>query len=476
MALAALLADLGRIHALEHGDSIVPVLVSLQRWTPMYWDQERYGMLVPLLALPFRNPLANLLVQRALLVLGGLLSVVLLARYALPRRTWLLAGLLGAASLLALMPAPWLFEYLGDQPYGTSLALVLAGLIAAESRAGPGAVRLGAGALLSLLGHWVNAAAGLFLAPVAVARAAAARLEGEPWSAIQRRLAIDLGLLALGLAAGRASIWLYPLITGYPLRLDLGTWAISAWPEALGKLLRSGLAGAGPGWPAALAAATAVGLLLPWPRVAGEDPAPRLRTAFRALALCAAALAYALVTATLRWVSANEFHWRYLAPSLLLVHLAGLSFLAEPLCRRPRARGPALALALLLVPLAAVVAFGPPSPARVRADLDARLGTWTEDVLAARCDLVAGDYWSVWPAVWHAGWQAHRRGVPAPYGITHRTNATARFWKGRPPGELRICRIRGVEAQSEYWLRAFHLWPVRTIEERKTVEVVAPGG
>ncbi len=444
----------------------------------MYWDQERYGMLVPLLALPFRDWLANLLLQRGLLVLGGLASVVLLARYALPRRSWLVAGLVGAASLLVLMPAPWLFEYLGDQPYGLSAALVLAGLIAAEPRAGRrGAARLGAAAALCLLGHWVNAAAGVFLAPVALARAVADRLEGEPGPAVRVRLGLDVGLLGLGLAAGRASIWLYPVITGYPLRLDLGTWPVSAWPEMLGKLLRNGLAGAGPAWPAALAAAVAVGLLLPWRAVEGEaSTSPRLRTALRALALCAAALAYALVTASLRWVSANAFHWRYLAPSLLLVHLAGLSFLAEPLCRRPRAHRPALALALILLPAAAVAAYGPPSLARVRADLDAKLGTWTEDILAARCDLVAGDYWSVWPAVWHAGWVAHRRGVPAPYGITHRTNATARFWKDRPAAELRICRVRGAEAQSEYWLRAFHLWPVRAVEERRTVEVAVPEG
>ncbi|MCM2335078.1 MAG: hypothetical protein NDI82_14180, partial [Anaeromyxobacteraceae bacterium] len=64
------------------------MLVSLQRWTPFYWDQERYGMLVPLLALPVRDPLWNLLLQRGLLVLGGLAAVVLLARHALPDRDW----------------------------------------------------------------------------------------------------------------------------------------------------------------------------------------------------------------------------------------------------------------------------------------------------------------------------------------------------------------------------------------------------
>jgi hypothetical protein len=495
-------ADLGSLHTLEHGDSLVPVLVALQRWTPMYWDQERYGMLIPLLALPFRDPLANLLVQRGLLVLGGLASVALMARYALPRRTWLLTGLMGAASLLLLMPAPWLFEYLGDQPYGPSLALVLAGLIVAGARGAdrrPRPTRLAAGAVLSLLGHWINAGAGLFLAPVALARAAADAVDGAPWRALGLQLLIDLGLIGLGLAAGRASIGLYPLITGYPLRLDVGTWPIAAWPDALGKLLDQGLHGAGPAWPAALAASALVGLLLPWRteplrRDLGSPPlrmgilgspeeerlarvaSPRLRVILRALVLAAAGLAYAMATAALRWVSANGFHWRYLAPSLVLVHLAGLSLLAEPLCRRRGALRTALGLAILLVPVAAAIAYGPPSLARVRADLDAKLGTWTEDVLAARCDLVAGDYWTVWPAVWHAGWVARQRGLPAPYGITHRTNATARFWKGRPPGALRICRIRGVEAQSEYWLRAFHLWPVRTVEERKTVEVVVPEG
>ncbi len=477
LALAAVLADLGDLHALEHGDSLVPVLVSLQRWTPMYWDQERYGMLIPLLALPFRDPLANLLVQRGLLVLGGLAAVVLLGLWALPRRVGLLTGLLAAGSLLLLLPAPWRFEFLGDQPYGPSLALVVAALLVAGAGEGrPGPLRLGLAALLCLLGHWVNATAGLLLAPVALARAACDRLDGVPAAALRRQLMVELGLLGLGLAAGWASIQLYPIVTGYALRLDLGAWPVSAWPGMLGRLLRTGLAGAGPAWPVAVGCAAVAGLLLPWPRAEGEAPWPRRRALSRAAALVAAALAYALWTATLRWVSANEFHWRYLAPPLVLVHLAGLSLLCEPVRRwRPAAR-PALAAALLLLPLGAAVAYGPPSLSRVEADLDARLGTWTDDVLSARCDLVAGDYWSVWPAVWHAGWVAYRRGVPAPYGVTHRTNATARFWKGRPAGELRICRVRGKEEQSEYWLRAFHLWPVRTLEERRTVEVVAPAG
>jgi hypothetical protein len=193
----------------------------------------------------------------------------------------------------------------------------------------------------------------------------------------------------------------------------------------------------------------------------------------RAGALVAAALGYALLTGTLRWVAENRFHWRYVAPSVVLVHLAAVSLLAEPLARSRRLALPALWAAVALVPAAALLAWGTPSLARARADLDRVAGRWTEDVLAARCDLVAGDYWSVWPAVWHAALVARERGAGAQvYGVTHRTNPTAEFWKDRPREGVRICRVRGAEAEAERWLRAFHLWPVETLERRETVDVV----
>jgi hypothetical protein len=437
-------------------------------------------MLVPLLALPVRDPLANLLLQRGLLVLCGLSAAVLLAQYALAGPGARLAGLLCAGSLLLFLPAPWLFEFLGDQPYGLSLSLGLSGLLMALPGEGRRWPRLWGGLALSVLAGWVNAGAGLFLAPLILARAAADRLDGSPLRAVRGRLATEVALVLAGLLAGQACIWLYPVVTGYPLRLDVGTWPLSKWPWALARLLSSGLSGAGPALAAVFGAAI-VGLVLPWARGPGAEgvavaAGPRRRAIVRAALLVAAALASALATAVLRWVAANRFHFRYLAPSLLLVLVAALSLLAEPLARSRRLAGAALAAALVLLPVSAVVAFGAPSMEGVRADLEATLGTWTEDVLSARCDLVAGDYWTVWPAVWHSSWVAHQRGLKAPYGLSHRANPTARYWKGRPPRELRICEVRGAEAEAERWLRAFHLWPVRELEGRKTVEVVAPEG
>ena len=476
LALAAALVDLGSFHALEHGDSIVPVLVSLQRWTPFYWDQERYGMLVPLVALPVRDPLWNLILQRGLLVLSGLAAVVLVARHVLAGRDWPLAGAVAAGGLLALAPAPWLFEYLGDQPYGLSLALALSGLALAEPRPAPSGEgarrplpRLALALLLVVLAHWVNAATGILLAALAAARAGVDLLEGEPARRVRARLAGDGALLAAGLVAGQAFLRLYVALTGRPLRLDLGPLPPAAWPHAWGAFLGNAWRDAS-AWGAILAAGAAAGAALLALRPLRPHLAPAL---LRAGALLAAALVYALFAGSLRWVEANAFHWRYLAPSAVLVHVAAAALLAEPLGRLPRLARAAGLTALALVPAAALLAYGAPSPARVRADLDAVAGRHTEDVLAAGCQLVAGDYWSVWPAVLHAALVSRERGAPRPvFGLSHRANPTVPSWAGVPREELRICRPAGEEAQAERWLRAFHVWPVRSVERRPTLDVL----
>ena len=39
-----------------HGDSVVPVLASTIKWAPFYWEQNRLGSFVPLLAILISNP------------------------------------------------------------------------------------------------------------------------------------------------------------------------------------------------------------------------------------------------------------------------------------------------------------------------------------------------------------------------------------------------------------------------------------
>jgi hypothetical protein len=445
------------------------VLVSLQRWTPFYWDQERYGMLVPLLAVPVRDPLWNLLLQRFLVALAGLGAVVLVARHVLAGRDWPTAGLLAVAGLLAAAPPTWLFEYCFDQPYGLSLALGAAGLAVAEP--GPGGrrpwPRVAAGALLVVLAHWVNAATGIFLLALATARAAVDRREGEAPRPVAVRLAWDGALLVLGLAAGQGLMRLAPTSAG-PFRVDASPLPLGALPAAWATLLGNAWRESG-AWPAALVATAAAGVaLLALPPLRGH-----LRGAlWRAAALAGAAVAWALFAGSLRWVQSNWSHWRYLAPSAVLLQLAAASLLAEPLVRLRRTARPAALAALALVPLAAL-ASGRPSLARVRADLDAATGRLTPDLLAAGCDVVAGSYWTVWSAVWHGTLALRARGEDRQlHGVAHRATPTLPDWRDRP-GVI-VCCAAGEAPNAARWLRALGLPPMRVARSAGLVEVLEP--
>jgi len=51
--LTAFFIDFGTFHRHHHSDSLIPVLESLYHWQIFFWSQDRFGMLVPLLATPF---------------------------------------------------------------------------------------------------------------------------------------------------------------------------------------------------------------------------------------------------------------------------------------------------------------------------------------------------------------------------------------------------------------------------------------
>src|SRR5260370_506498 len=80
-ALAAVLIDFGSLHSEQHADALIQILGSLQALKPFFWEQDRYGTLVPLLVSPVRSPLANLLVQNFITVFAGLSAPFLLARF-----------------------------------------------------------------------------------------------------------------------------------------------------------------------------------------------------------------------------------------------------------------------------------------------------------------------------------------------------------------------------------------------------------
>jgi hypothetical protein len=530
----ALVVTLGDFHRGHQGDTLLPVLVSLQRWTPFFWEQDRIGMLIPLLTFPLRNPFLNLLAQEALNVFAALAAMFLLARYMLRDRTYPLAGTLSAAACLALAPAAWFFCFTAVTFYGVWLALGLGGLVLAEAR--PGTPRPWWRWLLALglmvLAHWVYSATALVLGPLVVVRFLLFREGGEcsetengrngetaicrasvPVSpflrfSVSRLLAAEVSrhLLLLGLGFALGIVFLR--LASPPYHTNLKAHHHTQWPEICRRLLSKGWGCLAPHhWPYFLFG-TAVAGMLPL-GVATERR--QAGVAWRsAVALGAAAAVYFLFMCTRRWVHLNNCDGRYAFPSLFLLQgalaivavgpLAAANrrkeepktgrngetarqdpgsprFAVPPIRRFAGAVSPVLQFGVAAVGLflAALSSYHSPSLHKVRRDLDQTLGSYTADILAAGCTHVAGDYWKVWPAVFHANLVLHEQGESRTvWGISHCGTATRAQWEHLPLEDIRVAVPIEDRQNAETWLQAFHFPPLVIVERRPTIYVLRP--
>jgi len=474
-ALLAVWADLSPIHGFHNSDSLIPILLSLDRWTPFYWEQNRFGMIVPLLALSVRDPFANLLVQGAMRLFALFLSFFLLARTVVRRPWWPAAGALTLGFFLAGKDlAQHNFQQM--QPYFQAISLALGGVLLLEGER----KRKVAAYALWALAFWVAPVILFWLVPLLWLR----RVLGlEPGSGPgfwprRRDLRHDPALLPFA-AAGIlfAVTLLISRFSPYGEATNLGAAPPAVWPHAWMALARRVVESLGPG----LLVGICLLLLasLPHPRplsrkrergakrrhsllftplpLAGEGPGVRAS----ALCLLGTAAAELLILGTTGWVYQNGFRSRFLAMTLLATATAGPVLLLGLLLEgRPERWGKvanALALAALL-PLA-FLRYGPPSPAAAHAALGA--GPGAEDgrkIVADGCTHVLGDYWRVWPAVFQARVMLRDRGEDRKvWGIAFRSTPTWDLWRRLDWRRARIA-VLGPPQQGE-GVRAFYQIP-----------------
>jgi len=486
--------DFGALHQYHNGDALIPILVSLYHWTPFYWGQDRLGMLLPLLAMPFRNPLTNLMVQMGLSTFAALVSMCLLARYTLPRGIWPLAALLSAAGFLALAPAWMRFEILAvHQPYGLSLALALGGLSLLEHPHGwPARWRVTTALALLLLAYWVNLSI-VVLCPALVLlrwRIQASKITrpAAPAALPQPSLGRRLGKQYVELGQSDVGRALVLLAIATATGLALKDFAASGgtrmhftppqeWPMAWVRFAESTWhVFTSRAWlvfqfTTPLAAAVLL-IRLPWLRAAAR---PALRAG---LALALVALLCAGVIAGTEHAKQNSYAYRYLIPTLLLLQSASAAVTVSPLgavLQRQARRARWLTSAGMLgLWAAAIVGFGLPSLSGVRQDIDRHLGQRTAELLATNCTHIAGNYWDVWPAMFHANLVLHERGeTRVLWGLSHRSHATQALWSQIPLDKVRV----GVplhDKEADGYLKAYQFPAMVEVERHRTIVVLQP--
>jgi hypothetical protein len=480
-AVAAICIDLGNFHQNDSADGFVPVLSSLYRWTPFYWGANRFGLLLPLVAMPFSHPLTNLLVQTGLSIFSGLSVLFLLPRHLMRDAHWPETGTALAVLYLLFGSEKFRFLFLtGAQSWAPSLALSVGGMILLEEHGSrPHARWRFAGALaLMLLGHWVNPMPACIFIPLVVAR----HLWGKQVHRVEC-LAIVSALGPAFLASFTASLGvrmfnLYPLddVTNFEFshpRLWIATW----WTLAV-QLYRA----AGPLGPALLAVTLVLTI------VAGRARGGReaFRKSCRLLPpLLLATAAYAGFTGSLVWVenqTAGEAY-RFWFPALFL-GLAGLTsalwtpawhLLSQSLIVSRGRRRFQIGVSASVMLCAAILVYGPPSLKMVRRDIDVGRGHRTAALRSEACTHIVGDYGKVWSSMFHANLVAYERGESRfVWGDSLRAGAIRHLWQHMPPGEIKLA-IASSDRELHPYAMVFDLQEMSR-KQAGAIDVLEPPG
>lgn len=449
-ALVAIWLDGSTIHRLQSCDTLIFVLASLYEWTPFFWEQDRVGLLLPLLTSFIENPFWNMLVQSGMMIFAGLSLPLLLGWWIAPRSATPIVVTLGNALFLALAPSDLHENLLLVCCYPLALDLALIGLIVLDtvpSAAKWTGLRITGAIVFLILAHWVYTAVFLYLLPLALTRYL---LQVGSMRVLLRDLrsrivvigvALALALVRIVVSFAREADPLLPTTpsTGLP-PLD---WPQS-WAQFWVKLAEL------PGfteWALALGLFSLLGLIISW-RSSRSD---LVRLGLAALPMIVAGLAEVTVLSTRAWPAMNDHHPRYLIAVTtglsvaLLVGNGWIAILEQLSTQRP---GLVWLTGIVVLLGSATYRYGFPSVSEVRDELSSRHGELTETVLAMPCDGIGGHPVNVWPHVFHANWTAYERGLDRRVmGVTCREHSRSSPWQHRWKGSDRSWIIVTVHDQ-----------------------------
>jgi hypothetical protein len=492
-AVAALCIDFGTFHRLHNSDSLVPVMMSLWRWTPYYWEQDRFGMLVPLLTIPLKSPLANLLAQSAINAFCGLVTFFLCARYVV-RRAWLVTGAVSACIFLLFATERARFLYLGlQQPYGVGMFLGLSGLLLLENSERSRLLRKSLSFICLLAASWVDGAVIFVLLPLIFfrwlferdareyARGAKNVIvpPGGRRSSIQKLVELaksfidrGFGLAVLLVLSSFAVTFVY---SGMVSRsVAYGEWPYAPvrpwnWPAVwfqFGKYFwldylkqRWGIA------VAALLAAGVVFRVVQRRKIRGMNPP--------ATNLLASSIVSFLLIGSLSHIQDMTFDPRFGLQSMVLLQVGAVAWAVLPIqaLLSENGRRALMAASMILFLGAPLYLYGWPSLAKVRGDLDSTLGQCTPEILQSGATQIVGDYWNVWPATFHANMTLYEMGSNRRiWGVTVRSGPTEMYWSQIPADKMRLAAIAGDPAVP-YTLNMFSFPPVTEVGGFKTISV-----
>lgn len=473
--------NIGPVHRAENADTLLPVLISCWHWTPFYWEQNRMGMLLPLLTMPIKDLFLNLMVQRGISLFLTVASFFAAARYVAGRRVWIPAGAAGAfVFLVAWHRGMTFYSLIAAGMHGVPLTLGFVGLtFLAEELDQRVTWRTGIGGGLLILAMWVNITVVLSLGPILfVSRWMLSRMKLEPPAqplSLRKLAAREIrgrwgrGLIVFVMTALAAAV--ASQVVGYraPWNRPSGfaEWG-SSWVSLARNVWASSFAETH--LLAALLVLALIGLITLSVRNGRE--AFRVSVPGAGCLLIGAFAHWALIGAS-RWVVMNAHDDRYLILPLMLTVSAFAVFAVLQLDGTLHGKA-SMALAIMGMVGLWLMPLGLParlSMDEVKADLNMRFGKYTTELLESGCTHFIGSYWVVWPTVFQANMTLQNQGsAKRIWGITYRSRPTLEYWKAIPETEWRVGQaVQEAPSAAQEWVKNYRL---PTLEEEQTLETI----
>lgn len=396
--IAATLAALVAVAAsrtVQHvnADSLLYTLMSTMKVTWFYWGQDRLLNVVPAIASPVRDETVNFAVQSLLLGLSFFLLLMLIAGFHLASRVGRvpvlsLCGITLVAGLAAtfLMDSRTAYGFIFEQQYSLSFVLLFVGLagFVTDRRV----VRVG-GAVLVLLA--------VLIIPAVVAFVPLAGVLGHGADRFWRRRTFEA--LALGVAAFAVGGVLARVAYDGPENATYSSFSLQRVVDGLPATWDNVTSTVEGPWVVLLLAVSIGVLVAAWPHLPS-----RLRRAYVVSGMLT--VIWLIAFSANEWVELNLFSERYFFPCYVFALAVGIGAACEVAVwmlrrvseaehswpvRSVRATSAVLLVALTAVGSSRTMAAEVPdlvaaqAPARAAIELDAQL--------------VIGDYWLVWPAV-----------------------------------------------------------------------------
>lgn len=444
VALVGALSVFGPLSRYFIGDALVPVHVSLTHWEPYYWGQARYGMLIPLLAMPVREPLLNFIVQNWMTATFGATFFFAMAARIERGATAIAAGACALALFLLLdSPESHRFYLSSVSQYGTGLSLGLAGSIAWHRRM-PRARALG-GVLLALA-VWVDISAALFLLPLEAGLWLVADWEllrsrkwtnARTWTALATDRSVSCALFILAAMAVEAALIPTARTTDTNKLLAFtppSAW-FAGWTDLAVRLVKS------------FPAASLIAVVL----ISSAALIYLSRTADRSTARESAALALVMVVViAIRWivlglslwVRENGFEPKYLIPSRVLLFVlpafVAVRAIVAVAPRSTRALA-AAGFAGAILGLSVRYPFRSPDAMRRTMEQDPGLVHYADEIMREGCTHFVGWDQPVWQTTFYLEQIAYETGTPPVVGVALKSKPERVRWSEVSRPGFKIC-------------------------------------